>query len=320
MADPVFLGTREVALDAIVTGKRLRPVTASAVDAIVASMATVGAQIAPVALRETEDGALHLMCGAHRLAAARKMGRETIRADVWRCQDQIARFFEVHENLASAELSTLELAQFLAEAKQAYEDLHPTTKAHISGGLARQGLATDTVSFADALAEKRGVNPRSIRRLTQLGKSLDPAAAEVIRARPKAATVRELAYFTQFGPETQRSIARAWDGVTARTPLEAHRVVKGEAARPPQPKPDERACAALLAAWDKAPMKARRSFLEQLADERQQGPLLRDALAAAEKNRVFETTQALRNDALARMSADVAAARSGPGRPGKAAR
>jgi len=320
MADPVFLGTREVALDAIVTGKRLRPVTASAVDAIVASMATVGAQIAPVALRETEDGALHLMCGAHRLAAARKMGRETIRADVWRCQDQIARFFEVHENLASAELSTLELAQFLAEAKQAYEDLHPTTKAHISGGLARQGLATDTVSFADALAEKRGVNPRSIRRLTRLGKSLDPAAADVIRQRGKAATVRELSYICRERPEMQRAIAQAWDGAVARTPLEAHRVVKGEAAQPPQPKADERACAALLAAWDKAPMKARRSFLEQLADERQQGPLLRDALAAAEKNRVFETTQALRNDALARMSADVAAARSGPGRPGKAAR
>jgi len=315
MADPVFVGTREVALDAIVTGKRLRPVTASAVDTIVASMATVGAQIAPVALREMADGALHLMCGAHRLAAAQKMGRATIRADVWRCQDQIARFFEVHENLASAELSTLELAQFLAEAKQAYEDLNPTTKHHVANNLARWGCLTDTVSFSKAMAEKRGVDERSIQRLTRLGKSLDPAAAEVIRQRGKAATVRELSYICRERPETQLAIARAWDGRQARTPLEAHRVVRGEPARPPQPSPADRACDALLAAWGKAPMKARRSFLEQLADEFQQGQLLRDALAAAEKNRVFETTRGLRDDALARMNADMARIR-----PGKAAR
>jgi len=315
MADPVFLGTREVALDAIVTGKRLRPVSASAVDALVASMATVGAQIGAVALREMPDGALQLMCGAHRLAAARKMGRATIRADVWRCQDQIARFFEVHENLASAELSTLELAQFLAEAKQAYEELHPTTKHHVANNLARWGCLTETVSFSKAMAEKRGVKPRMIEMLTRLGKSLDPAAAEVIRARPKAATVRELSYICRERPETQLAIAQAWDGKEARTPLEAHRLVRGEAARPPQPKPDERACAALESAWLKAPMKAKRAFLEMLADEYQEGQLLRDALAAAEKNRVFETTRALHDDALAQMKANVAAIR-----PGKAAR
>ena len=165
------------------------------------------------------------------------------------------------------------------------------------------------------MAEKRGVKPRIIEMLTRLGKSLDPAAADVIRARPKAATVRELSYICRERPDEQRAIARAWDGVTAKTPLEAHRVVKGEAARPPQPNPAERACAALLAAWGKAPMKARRSFLEQLADEYQQGPLLRDALAAAEKNKVFETTRGLRDDALARMNADMAKIR-----PGKAAR
>lgn len=289
MAEPVLVEARDVALDEITVEKRLRPVSAAAVDAIVASFATIGAQIGAVALRATEDGRLVLMCGAHRLEAARKMGRATIRADIWRCQDQIARFFEVHENLASSELSNLELAQFLAEAKEAYESLHPATKAHISGGLARQGLASDTVSFADAMAQQRGVDPRSIQRLTRLGRSLDPAAADVIRRRPKAATVRELSFFAQYAPEKQVEIAEAWDGQTAKTPLEALRVTMGESARPPAPSPADRAYEALLGAWNKAPMKARRSFLETLTEEMDAGDLLRDALRSAAGRRASDS-------------------------------
>lgn len=266
MAEPRLLRTGEVAIAEIEIGARLRPASPAAVDGIAASMVTAGAMIQPVALRE-KDGRLILMGGLHRLRARERLGFETVRAEVWDCQDQFARLFEVHENLASAELSTLELAQFLHEAKRAYEELNPQTKAHVANNLARwQGL-TDTVSFSSAVAEKRGITERHVRRLTSIGANLDRVAADDLRKVGRQPTHRELATISALTVEQQRVAAETWLAGEVKDGIEAAKVAKGEPVGTKQRESDAEAdFKKLHAVWSKASKAGRDRFLGFLRD------------------------------------------------------
>lgn len=260
-----LVATREVRLDAIVVGERLRPVTEAAVASIMASIGELGVAMVPIALRQVrhQGNALKLMAGGHRVEVYRRLGFETIRADIWDCTDNWARLAEVDENLANAELSTLELAQFLAERKRVYERLHPEGRHGFKGALKRWDKnADDTVSFASAISGQRGTSVRSIQRLARYGWNLSPAAAEILRGLPKPVTHRDLkALTTGTTPEEMtRAAAHLRDG--ARSGAEALALVRGRTVgKPPVDKGDDDTASELLARFRRAPMEARRRFL-----------------------------------------------------------
>lgn len=106
-------------VDAIETHGRLRELRDEGVDMLVGSLEAVGLRT-PISVRyyderpasvppgETDD-ALILMTGAHRLAAAKRLGWEKIECFVYYDGDEIdAQLWEIAENLHRAELTALE--------------------------------------------------------------------------------------------------------------------------------------------------------------------------------------------------------------------
>jgi ParB-like chromosome segregation protein Spo0J len=115
-------------IDHIVIGDGRRALNMSAVDRLAESMQRLGLQV-PVAVRiEDEmviDGQLTLgvpvlVAGAHRLAAARKLGWTTIETVILTADESEDeyRLWEIDENLTRSELSATQEAEHLAERKR----------------------------------------------------------------------------------------------------------------------------------------------------------------------------------------------------------
>jgi hypothetical protein len=115
-------------IDHIVIGDGRRALDMSAVDRLAESMQRLGLQV-PVAVRiEDEmviDGQLTLgvpvlVAGAHRLAAARKLGWTTIETVILTADESEDeyRLWEIDENLTRSELSATQEAEHLAERKR----------------------------------------------------------------------------------------------------------------------------------------------------------------------------------------------------------
>ena len=196
MADPVLLQQHTVLVADVVVGRRLRPVSAAAVERLAASVAETGVLQAAIHVRKKKDGSLHLIAGAHRLAMAAQLGWTEIEAKVWTdVTDDWARMMEIDDNLAGAEMNALDTAVFLATRKAVYERLHPEAKRGFTGGKARQGQLTDIMSvasFAATAAEKFGLTDRHVRRLIAAGSALHPDQITALRSAPGPVTLADL--------------------------------------------------------------------------------------------------------------------------------
>ncbi len=104
-----------VFLDVLTISNRLRRLDAAKVESIAASMDVLGLQ-QPVSIWASEDGAVvDLVAGAHRVAAAQKLGWEKIDC-IFVNMDEIDRqLWEIDENLMRADLGPAELAQHTAK-------------------------------------------------------------------------------------------------------------------------------------------------------------------------------------------------------------
>lgn len=56
--------------------------------------------------------------------------------------------------------------------KGAYLRIHPETMQHVAGGKARQGTASEIISFAKDTAEKTGVSERTVQHDVQIGEKI----------------------------------------------------------------------------------------------------------------------------------------------------
>jgi N6-adenosine-specific RNA methylase IME4 len=129
-----------------------------------------GRMLQPILLRPRSRDGYILIAGRHRLEAVRqlhkrKLGPDHIRAEIVDNLDaDTALLAEIDENLVRSELSPIERALHVARRKKLYETLHPETKAKVAGGKARQGTASDNLSFAESTAKATGKNRRSVER------------------------------------------------------------------------------------------------------------------------------------------------------------
>jgi ParB family chromosome partitioning protein len=126
----------------------------------------------PIVVCRTPEGALTLVAGWHRLEATKLLGHKNIRASVLDINADEARLVEIDENLARADLSTAERSLHLAERKRLYEKLYPETKHGVAGALAKHGLQTTEMSFAETAASVRGKSIRTIQREIERAKKI----------------------------------------------------------------------------------------------------------------------------------------------------
>lgn len=269
MAEPRLMQQTRARLDEIVVGARLRPVSEAGVESLLASIAETGVMKDPVDLRRKKDGSLHLMAGAHRVEAARRLGWEDLPAKVWtNVTDDWARLIEIDDNLAGAELCPLDTAVFLAARKQVYEKLHPETRRGVAGALARWD-ASDIVSFASSTAEKFGLSRRHVERLIAIGERISPAELAHLRQAQAPVQLKDLTYLAKLGDPSERAdvVLRLGTG-NAKSAAAARKSLRVEAGlEAPVKDPEDRAYLALAKAWTRAGATARKRFMRDFHKE-----------------------------------------------------
>lgn len=147
-----------------------RPIKPGHVLVLVESIKEIGLR-QPINVRAVDDG-YEIRGGGHRHAAFVMLGRETIPAIVSADGDLRAELAEIDENLIRNEYSPAERAIAIARRKSIYLALHPETAQGVAGGKARQGSASDNLSFAESTAEASGKSKRTIERDAQRGEDV----------------------------------------------------------------------------------------------------------------------------------------------------
>lgn len=243
---------------------RLRPVSEAGVQSLIASIEVLGVIKDAIHVRKKRRATgetLVLMAGGHRLEAAKRLGWETIPARVWAdVSDDFARLMEIDDNLSGADLSNLELSVFLAERKRVYERLHPETKAGVAGARAKHGTATEIISFADSVAEKRELSARHIRNLIQIGNALSPREVAELAGAKEPLKLKDLMALAKIGEPIVRSdiVGRLSSGEVKSV---AEGLGKLQPSKTAAKDPEAEAYQKLAAAWDRAPMKVKRRFV-----------------------------------------------------------
>ena len=96
-----------ICVDSIDVGKRLRPISETAVTSLMESIKRLG-QLQPIAVYSPNDSNVILVAGAHRLEAIKRLGLDEIDA-VFVTGNEVERELqEIAENLHRAELTALE--------------------------------------------------------------------------------------------------------------------------------------------------------------------------------------------------------------------
>ena len=272
MRDAKLIETKEIPITDIEVSSRLRPVSHTAVESLKQSIETVGLHNEIHLRKIKKSGALRLIAGGHRVAAFKALGRSEIPAKIWDCTDEWAELAEIDDNLAHAELSTLELCVFLARRKEVYERAFPQTKAAVGAELAKKRWnAEDSVSVASfvvSTAEKMGASPRNIGRLVAAGQRLEVGEIRDLAKAPKPVTLKDLQEIAKCGDPTERlSIVKALSTGEAKS-------AKDALAKKKQPgaavmSPAETAQNKIAEAWARAPKEARKRFVSAHWDELQ---------------------------------------------------
>ncbi|RUS64904.1 chromosome partitioning protein ParB [Pseudorhodobacter sp. E13] len=272
MKAPVLQSVGQVPVADIEVSNRLRPISEAGVESLLASIAETGVMKDAIHLRRKKSGVMALIAGGHRLEAAKRLGWETIEAKVWTdVTDDWAQLMEIDDNLAGAEMCALDNAIFLARRKEVYERLHPEAK---QGGDRKSPdfkNQTDTMSvrsFAAATAEKFGLSERHVRRMISAGSKMSPKDVQILRSAPQAVSLADLMEISKADPAARYDAVELFAAGKVKRIGEAIRLRKAAAngVQPTLKDPVEEAFKALSAAWARAPMAAKRRFVDDHAE------------------------------------------------------
>ncbi|MDP2737513.1 MAG: ParB N-terminal domain-containing protein [Pseudorhodobacter sp.] len=253
----------EKALADITIGERIRPVSEAAVVALVTVIDQYGFTV-PILIRRKKSGFV-LIDGAHRLEAMRRRGAERTPVVAVTCTDAEARGLEISQNLAGASMTPLDDALFLAAFRRVHLELHPETSRGVAGALSRWG-ATDILSFASVMADKRGISVRQVQRIAAAGDKLTRADAEQLRRSPRRVTSTDIEAIGRIGDPDERAavIEALAEGKKAAAARKVFAAAKNGLS-PAVKDPVEEGFKALRALWGRVPQRARRRFAEHFA-------------------------------------------------------
>ena len=135
---------------------------------------------------------------------------------------------EIDENLRRNELTQLEQGQHLARRKEIYEALYPETKQHVSGGKARQGTATDTMSFAESTGTAIGASDRTVRRSIQIATNISADVQDTLASTKTADCQKDLLSLSRMDAAEQKAVADKIVSGKAKTVKDAKKQIAQE--------------------------------------------------------------------------------------------
>jgi len=192
------------------------------VSALAESLQTVGL-MNPITVQAIEEipGKFHLIAGAHRVEAAKKLGWLSIEANVVNLDALRSELAIIDENLIRNELTVLERGEHLLRRKTIYEVMNPTAKA----GGARPGAGRPSTrpnsnpnhsvlnttpppplaaSFASTTARATGVSRDTIEQEVRIASGVTAAVKEQIRSTPIANSKTDLLELARQQPGVQQ--------------------------------------------------------------------------------------------------------------------
>ncbi len=205
-----YVKTIEIAVDQVDDKNRLRLVDQDWVEALAESISNIGQKepIEVVAQKRKGQPPYRLIAGAHRLAACRLAGLDTIRAEVKTPEtdnpDLEIRLHEIDENLIRHELNALDRAVFLGERQKIYEEMYPEARKGAHGGRGGKTNETEIVSFSKNTAEKIDLTERTIRNATRIYHGLSADIRARLHGTHLARNQGELIKLTRYS-ETQQA-------------------------------------------------------------------------------------------------------------------
>lgn len=114
------------------------------------------------------DGVVYLVAGAHRLAAVKALGWETVPCFVLPGDERDAQLWEIAENLHRADLTVAERAEHIAEWVRLVSDAKPGQVAQVSGGRGKEGGVS-------AATRELGIERTEVRRALRIAGLSDEA-------------------------------------------------------------------------------------------------------------------------------------------------
>lgn len=252
----------------IKVGERTRAVSEEAIAVLKASHADQGGFTTPIHVRKTKTG-YELIDGAHRLELAKRLDLDEIVARIWTCSKQQARFLEVDANVSQADLTPVALARSLAIRHEAYVKLHPETAAGMAGGLARQGQQGKNSSFAEFVAEARGLTKRRVRQIIQAGRNLTAKEASILEQAPRRVSIDDLSEMAKIADDDERAhVVLSLSSGNEKSAAAARKAWAAETgSAPAKPSDADRAYKALCDAWSRAPKRVQDMFLGKYHDD-----------------------------------------------------
>jgi len=258
---------------------RLRSVNEAAVDHIAESMEARG-QIYPIQISTIEPGRFRLRAGAHRIAAAKKLGWTHIEAFlVDDLDEEEARLLEVDENLCRAELDPVDRAHFFATRKEIYQRLYPETRnggdrktLEYRNNIRWQQLPSDRQnqdasqarpsSFVDDTAASTRWSPRTIRLYTRIGEQLDPDLRNALSGTPVGRRLNDLKRIADMDADKQQDLLQRIQNAE-RPPLSLSALTTDPYRPSSRPDPFER----LQTLWSKTPQSHQNRFYAWLQQQ-----------------------------------------------------
>lgn len=259
--NPPAMKVEPLALDLIEVGPRARPVREAKVAALVLDIQERGLR-QPIEVDAPRKGRFQLVSGAHRLEACRRLGWETIPAVTLRASANERERDELMENLARADLTALERAQYLATLRGLSLELFQFP-ARMAGD---ESAGSKSSELVGAIANRVGMSLRSTERYIALGELLDGDAADTLRGTPFEDSLKELDALSRHSPDKQRRIAALLTQGDPPAGSVAEAVAKMEGRAASEGGGEDKLIKGLLDRWRRAPKAARRAFAESLED------------------------------------------------------
>lgn len=256
-------------LDQIEVGDRLRVVREAQVANLIAMAEDTGITT-PIHVRKVGNKH-YLVDGAHRLEASRRMGFPDIACLVVECRADEARAMEASNNLGAARMTPLQTAVFVASWKKTYYEMHPDRKPGVFfGNQHSKKEVTALNALTNSIADAFGRKPRQIYKIMAVGERLTEIEVQLLDRAEAAVSLDDLEAIGKINtPDIRERVVRMIGLGTAKKVAEARRKIAAEegTAPPTLKDPVEDAFKALSAAWSRAPMAAKRRFLDDRADE-----------------------------------------------------
>lgn len=195
-----MLETKIVPVDAVVVGRRKRPLNEERVTALQASIAAIGL-LQPIVVTDVYG----LVAGRHRLEAVKRLGWMTIPARIAPLDELRAELAEIDENLIRQELTVLEQGEHLLRRSEILEVLGERAQVG-QGRPSKNGATVASLKTTLDLAAEMGISKRSSQERLQVARGLAPEVKEAIAAEPIANRTRELLELARLEPEEQRRV------------------------------------------------------------------------------------------------------------------